>query len=364
MRDAVVEGHGAGAFGGVTVQPMLDLTGAYEVIVGSSIDPQFGPVILFGTGGQLVEVFRDSAVALPPLNTTLARRLMERTRIYAALQGVRGRPAADLAALERLLVRLSQLVLEHPAILELDINPLRVIPGDGEGSLVALDARVLLQEAAGATCFRPRPAIRPYPIQYVRRWRLPDGSPVTIRPIRPEDEPLIVAFHRTLSEQSVYFRYFHLMTLNHRIAHERLTRICFTDYDREMALVVERPGEAGEDAALLGVGRLSRIHGENAAEFAMLIADPWQRQGLGTTLLRLLLEIGREEGLERICAEILQENRAMQQICRKLGFRLRPMADGVRAEISLTDAPASEPARWPTLHLADAAARPSADPSG
>ncbi len=364
MRDTIVARHGSDAFGGVTVQPMLDLTEAYEVIVGSSIDPQFGPVILFGSGGQLVEVFRDSAVALPPLNTTLARRLMERTRIHTALQGVRGRPSADLAGLERLLVRVSQLVLEHPAILELDINPLRVIPGDGEGSLMALDARVLLQEAAGATCFSPRPAIRPYPSQYVRRWRLPDGSPVTIRPIRPEDEPLIVAFHRTLSEQSVYFRYFHLMTLSHRIAHERLTRICFTDYDREMALVVERPGEAGEGPALLGVGRLSRLHGENAAEFAMLIADPWQRQGLGTTLLSLLVEIGREEGLERINAEILQENRAMQQICRKLGFRLRPMPDAVQAEISLTDAPAPPPVPGPSPPPDDPAARPAPDPPG
>ena len=349
MRTAIVAQHGGNAFGGVTVQPMLELTGAYELIVGSSIDPQFGPVILFGTGGLLVEVFRDSAVALPPLNTTLARRLMERTRIYAALQGVRGRPPVDLAALERLLVRLSRLVLEHPAILELDINPLRVAPGGGKESIVALDARVLLQKSSGATCFTPRPAIRPYPGEYVRPWQLPDGSRVTLRPIRPEDEPMLVAFHRTLSEQSVYFRYFHLMTLGHRIAHERLTRICFTDYDRELALVAERAGENGGDAELLGVGRLSRIHDENAAEFAMLIADPWQRQGLGTTLLNLLLEIGRAEGLDRICAEILHENRAMQHVCQKLGFQLRPTAECVHAEISL---------------LAAAAARPAADPPG
>ncbi len=365
MQASIVARHGVAAFGGVTVQPMLELAGAYELIVGSSIDPQFGPVILFGSGGQLVEVFRDSAVALPPLNTTLARRLMERTRIHTALQGVRGRPAADLAALERLLVRFSQLVLEHPAILELDINPLRVIAGDGESALVALDARLLLQEASGSTCFNPRPAIRPYPSQYVRPWRLADGSAVTIRPIRPEDEPLVVAFHRHLSEQSIYFRYFHLMTLSHRIAHERLTRICFTDYDREMALVVERQGEAEEGATLLGVGRLSRIHGENAAEFAMLIADPWQRQGLGSVLLGLLLEIGRQEGLERISAEILHENRAMQHICRRQGFRLNPMADAVHAEINLLDVPAATtgpevdgPGRSP----ADAAARPASDP--
>jgi acetyltransferase len=362
MEAAIVARHGASAFGGVTVQPMLELTGTYELIVGSSIDPQFGPVILFGTGGLLVEVFRDSAVALPPLNTTLARRLMERTRIHAALQGVRGRPPVDLAALERLLVRLSRLVLEHPAILELDINPLRVAPGDGEGALVALDARVLLQASSGATCFRPRPAIRPYPSEYVRAWHLPDGSAVTLRPIRPEDEPLVVAFHRTLSEQSVYFRYFHLMTLGHRIAHERLTRICFTDYDREMALVAERAGKNGAPAEVLGVGRLSRIHGENAAEFAMLIADPWQRQGLGTALLGLLLEIGRSEGLERISAEILHENRGMQHVCRELGFRLRPTAECVHAEISLLEPAAGLPERAGAPSPGGAAARPAADP--
>jgi len=245
---------------------------------------------------------------------------------------VRGRAPVDLAELERLLVRFSQLVLEQPAIRELDINPLLV--GSG-GLIVALDARILLQESEGATCFNPRPAIRPYPSQYVKPSRLRDGSAVTIRPIRPEDEPLLVAFHRSLSEQSVYFRYFHLMTLSHRIAHERLTRICFTDYDREMALVVERRDPASGEPAVLGVGRLSRCHGENAAEFALLVSDAWQHQGLGTTLLALLLEIGRDEGLERITAEILHENRAMQRVCAKLGFTLHPGPESVSAEIRL-----------------------------
>jgi acetyltransferase len=367
MQATITDRFGAEAFTGVTVQPMLEQPEAYELIVGSSIDPQFGPVILFGTGGHLVEVYRDSAVALPPLNTTLARRLMEQTRIYTALRGVRGREAVDLDAVERLLVRVSQLVLEHPAILELDINPLRVTPGGDAGAPVALDARILLQSTSGACCFNPRPAIRPYPSQYVLHRLLPDGSPVTIRPIRPEDEPLIVSFHRTLSEQSIYFRYFHLMSLSHRIAHERLTRICFTDYDREMALVVDRAEPEGGEHTLLGVGRLSRLHGENAAEFAMLIADPWQRQGLGTTLLELLLEIGREEGLERICAEILPANRAMQRICQTLGFRLRTGPDAVVAEINLMEPPTPpQPTDRPEPEqpAGDAAARRDADRPG
>jgi acetyltransferase len=325
--------HGEAAFGGVTVQPMLDLEEAYELIVGSSVDPQFGPVLLFGAGGQLVEVHRDTAVALPPLNTTLARRLMERTRIHRALLGVRGRAAVDLAELEQVLVRVAQLVLEQPAILELDINPLLVAPvGVGHG-LLALDARIRLLASEGAICPAPRPAIRPYPRQYVQPWTLRDGSPVTIRPIRPEDEPLIVAFHRTLSEQSVYLRYFHLITLNSRTTHERLTRICFTDYDREMALVVDRRDPADGSHSVLAVGRLSRVHGEAAAEFSMLVSDPWQHQGLGTRLLGLLLQIGRDEGLERVTAEILHENRAMQRVCSKLGFTLKPQADVVAAEI-------------------------------
>jgi acetyltransferase len=187
-----------------------------------------------------VEVFKDRAIALPPLNTTLARRLMEQTRIYKALNGVRGRQATDIPGLEMLLVRFSQLVLEQPWIKEIDINPLLVSEASSPHPLLALDARIALHPPETDLESIPTSAIRPYPSQYVKPWQLQDGDPVTLRPIRPEDEPLLVEFHRTLSEESVYFRYFHLMTLSHRIAHERLTRICFIDYDREMALVVDR----------------------------------------------------------------------------------------------------------------------------
>jgi acetyltransferase len=335
MAAAVTERCGPEAFGGVSVQPMVSRHTGIELIVGSSLDAQFGPVILFGSGGTLVEVQHDSAVALPPLNTTLARRLMEQTRVYRALQGVRGGPPADLAALEQLLVRLSQLVLEQPAIREIDINPLLVLPSDSQRPLVALDARILIQPLAGASCGLPRPAIRPYPSEYVRPWRLRDGTAVTIRPIRPEDEPLVVAFHRTLSEESVYFRYFHMMSLQYRIAHGRLVRICFTDYDRELALVVDRQAPASGEHALLAVGRLSRLHGSNAAEFSMLVSDAYQKQGLGTELLGQLLRIGRDEGIDRVTAEILHENDAMQRVCRKLGFQLRTTPEVVEAWVDL-----------------------------
>ena len=335
MEPAIRRAHGDAAFGGVTVQEMVPRGHGLELIVGSSLDPQFGPVILFGAGGTLVEVFRDSAVALPPLNTTLARRLMEQTRVHRALQGVRGMGPADLEGLEQLLVRVSQLVLDHPAISALDVNPLLVAPRGSARPLVALDARILLLEGEGAICTAPRPAIRPYPAEYVRPWTLRDGSAVTIRPIRPEDEPLVVAFHRTLSEESVYLRYFHMMSLSARTAHERLIRICFTDYAREMALVADRRDPVTGEHVVLAVGRLSRLHGRNEAEFSMLVSDPHQHQGLGTELLRLLIEIGRDEGLERITAEVLHENRAMQRVCEKLGFTLNATPEVVEAWLEL-----------------------------
>jgi acetyltransferase len=319
MERSISESYGPEDFAGATVQPMVSLEG-YELIIGSSPDPQFGPVLLFGSGGQLVEVYRDRALALPPLTTTLARRTMERTRIFEALGGVRGRPPVDTAALEKLFVRFSQLVVEQPWVREMDINPLLASPE----RLLALDARVVLHPPQTDEDDLPRPAIRPYPTQYVWAEETREGEPVTIRPIRPEDEPLMVRFHESLSEQSVYMRYFHMLGLTQRTAHERLTRICFIDYDREMALVAERQDPRTGEREIMGVARLSR-HGNvpDEAEFSVLISDLYQRQGLGTLLVGKLLEVGRAEGLRRITAAILFENYPMQRIARKLGFHLR-----------------------------------------
>ena len=306
------------AFLGVTVQPMVKMEG-YELILGSSLDPQFGAVMLFGMGGQLVEIFQDRALALPPLNTTLARRMMEQTRIYKALQGVRGRQAIDLAKLEQLLVSFSQLIVEQPQIREIDINPLLVSP---EG-MIALDARVLLHTTADFAD-RPVPAILPYPTKYVQQWESRKGDCLTIRPIRPEDEPLMVLFHQNLSEESVYLRYAHTVKLTQRIAHERLTRICFIDYDREMLLVADYKDPQTSEHEILAVARLSKLHGTNEAEFALIVSDNYQNQGLGTELLRQLLEIGKEEQLDAIVGYILTGNYKMQSICRKLGFQFQP----------------------------------------
>ena len=324
IKAACTEKAGAEHFHGVTVQKMIKLSEGYEVILGSSIDPQFGPVLLFGMGGQLVEVFKDKALALPPLNTTLARRMMETTKIYHALKGVRGRKSVDLAALEKLMVGFSQLVAEQRWIKEIDINPLFASSDD----LVALDARVILHDAKTVETNLPKLAIRPYPTQYVSQWKLKDATPVTLRPIRPEDEPLLVAFHKTLSEESVYRRYFNQLKLDQRIAHERLTRICFNDYDREIALVAELKDAKTGQSEILGVGRLSKERGLNEAEFAILVSDRWQKHGLGTELLKRLVQVGRDEKLARITADILADNIAMRTVSKKVGFKVVRDTDG------------------------------------
>jgi acetyltransferase len=302
---------------GVSVQPMVKLDG-YELIIGSSLDPHFGPVLLFGTGGQLVEVFKDHSLGLPPLNSTLARRMMEQTKVLTALKGVRGRPPVDLAALEQLLVRFSGLAIEQRLIKEIDINPLLASPD----RLLALDARVIVHGAEVPDADIPRPAIRPYPTRYLSSWTAKDGSEFILRPIRPEDEPLIVQFHWTLSDRSVILRYFHAMSLSSRVAHERLTRICFIDYDREMALVTERQDPHTGTREIVGVGRLSKIRGTNEAEFALIVSDPFQGKGIGTALLERLIQVGRDEKIDRITGDVLPENIDMQRICEKVGFRL------------------------------------------
>ncbi len=328
VRDKVGIQH----FQGVTVQPMIKLDG-YEVIIGSSIDPQFGPVLLFGMGGQLVEVFKDRALALPPLNTTLARRMMEQTTIYKALKGVRGRKPVDLAALEQLLVKFSQLVVEQRWIKEIDINPLLASPE----RLVALDARVVVHGQDVTEDKLPKLAIRPYPAKYASRWNMKDGTPVTIRPIRAEDEPGMVKFHQTLSDRSVYQRYLHMLNLSQRVAHERLTRMCFIDYDREMALVAEAKDPASGECRIIAVGRLKHTQAAGEGEFAIILSDEYQGRGLGSQLVARLIEVAREEKLSRIVGDILPDNLVMQRICEKAGFELKRSAEDpvVKAELTL-----------------------------
>ena len=330
IQSAVIEKAGAEHFGGVTVQPMAKLDG-YELILGSSVDPQFGPVLLFGSGGQLVEVYKDRALALPPLNTTLAQRLMEQTQIYRALKGVRGREPVDLKGLEILLVRFSQLVAEQPWIKEIDINPLLA----SADRLLALDARVVLQKPGTKAQDLPKTAIRPYPSQYVSQWKDKKGLSFTIRPIRPEDEPLMVNFHHTLSDRTVYLRYFATLSLSARIAHERLLRICFGDYETEIVLVAEQRVDGKPKIG--GVGRLNKMRGRKEAEVAVLVTDELQGHGLGTELLQRVIGVARAENLTRVCSEMLHDNIAMQAISKRLGFTLRrhPDSGSVTAVLDL-----------------------------
>ncbi len=310
-------------FLGASVQPMV-LTEGFEILLGSSPDPQFGPVLLFGSGGRLAEVHRDFSHGLPPLNSTLARRLMERTRIFSAVREFQP------GLLEDLLVRFSRLAAEQRRVREIEINPLLV----SEEGAIALDARVVLYPSSVRDEDLPVPAVRSYPAQYVTAARLRDGTEIAIRPIRPEDEPLMVRFHEGLSERSVYFRYFQMVKLSQRVSHERLTRICFIDYNRQIALVAERAGPPPE---ILGVARMTRLRKSGSAEFAVIISDTVQRSGLGTELLRRLVEVARAEKLERLVGEILPENRGMQRVCEKAGFTLKySMEDGVvAAELKL-----------------------------
>ena len=309
IENSVSSSVGSKAFQGVTVQPMIRTEG-YELILGSSVDRVFGPVLLFGSGGQLVEVYRDRALALPPLNATLAQRLLEQTKIHVALQGVRGRPPVDLAGLKSVLVAFSQLIVELPRIAEVDINPLLASPE----KVVALDARVVLANPKIHDGALPRPAIRPYPLQYVSRWTMKNGHEVILRPIRPEDEPAMRKFHELLSDETVYLRYFHMAKLDTRIAHERLVRKCFIDYDREMALVAELGTADSKVPVIVGVGRLSRRPLSEEAELAVVVADRYQHQGLGGELVARLVKIACVEGLKRIVAEFHSENSAIRHM--------------------------------------------------
>jgi acetyltransferase len=338
IESAVRQKVGVDKFQGVTVQPMVRLEG-YELILGSSVDPQFGPVMMFGSGGQLVEVYRDWALALPPLNATLARRLMEQTRVFTALNGVRGRVPVAIDTLQRILVRFSKLIVEQPWIKEIDINPLLASP---EG-IFALDARMVVHAAEMEQECLPKPAIRPYPMQYVRGWKTMTGTLVLIRPIRPEDEPLMVKFHQSLSRASVFLRYFHIVSLDERVAHVRLMQQCFIDYDREMALVADRQNPGSGEHEIVAVARLTKMRGELEGEVAVVVTDAYQGVGVGTELVRRLIEIGRDEKLKRIVARILPENEAMHSLARHLTFRFEPSVepDTVKAVLDLQQLSAS-----------------------
>jgi len=329
IRASVTDRAGASAFDGVIVEPMVTGTDGIELLLGSAIDPQFGPMIVFGLGGTLVEVFHDRGIGLPPLNGTLAKLLMESTRAYGALGSTRGHAPVDVDTLAALIVRFANLVTDCPRIREIDVNPLYA----SWQRIVALDMRVMLHDLSVPDGALSKPAIRSYPAQYAGEWTMSDGTQLQIRPIRAEDEPLVREFQRSLSEDTVYMRFANAERLEGRIAHARLARSCLIDYGREIALVAEPKTEDGR--RILGIGNLVRTRRSGRTEFALLVADDVQHHGLGTELLRRLVEIGRAEGMSEIVGYVLESNHAMLAICNKLGFSWNHRQGDVMAEARL-----------------------------
>jgi len=300
---------------GVTVQKMVSYPTSFELILGTKKDPVFGSVIMVGMGGTAAEVFRDRALGLPPLNEVLAREMLQSLKSWPLLQGYRGKPGANIDRLIEILMRFSYLVADYPEIAELDVNPLLVTPDD----VIALDARVVIDQELAAHSVRPYAhlAIRPYPEEYVTQRTLQDGTPIVLRPIKPEDEPLWHDLLGSCSTQSLWFRFSYLFK---QTTHEMAARYCFIDYDREIGIVAEV--EEDGERKLIAVGRLVADADKETAEYAVIVADRWHGHGLGGMLTDYSLEVAKKWGVHRVVAETSKENSRMLATFRKRGFEL------------------------------------------
>lgn len=302
----------------VSVERMHDSPTSRELLVGVARDPIFGPVISFGAGGTAVEIHRDSAIALPPLNAFIARSLIERTRISRMLGEYRGMPAVDMAALEQVLSRVSEMVCELPRLKELDINPLLV----DERGVVAADARIVVELQEPPVQRYEHMAIHPYPHDLVRRWQTGDGQDVIIRPIRPEDAEIEQAFVRNLSPKAKHFRF---MQGVRELTPEMLLRFTQLDYDRELALiaVIQDDGEERE----IAVARYAINPDGESCEFAVVVADEWQGRGVGSEIMRRLMDAAKNKGLKRIEGQVLEDNKQMLSLMHFLGFDSAPSGE-------------------------------------
>lgn len=325
MRDRLEHFHPGAEMRGVTVQAMARRPGAYELLIGATVDAAFGPIIMFGQGGIAVELLGDHAMALPPLNMKLAKDLIHSTRIASLLQGFRTRPAVDLEAICLTLIQISHLVQDFPEIVELDINPLLA---DQKGVL-ALDARMKI-----APSRIPGPhhlAIRPYP-QELEEWiTLRSGEKVFCRPIRPEDEPAHHEFIDRLTPEDTRFRFFGLIQ---EFSHSQMARFTQIDYDREMAFIAIRMSEA-ERAETLGVVRTINDANNQNAEFAIVVRSDMKGQGLGRQLLEKMIRYCRKRGTERLIGEVLLDNTGMRELARRTGFTSQLSAEGDVMEVTL-----------------------------
>jgi acetyltransferase len=310
--DATVEG--------VTVQKMVDTKNGFEMILGAKKDPVFGAVIMVGSGGVTAELYKDRALGLPPLTERLARRMLESLKSCPILKGYRGKPAMNMDKLIEVLMRLSYLIADYPEIEELDINPLLVTEDD----VMALDARVIINKELARTDHRPYShlAIRPYPEQYVRKAEMADGTPIVLRPIKPEDEPLWHEMLGACSTDSIRSRFSYLFE---RTTHDMGARYCFIDYDREIGIVAELEDKG--ERKLIGVGRLVADPNHDSAEYAVLVPDPWQHQKIGSQLTKYCVEIAEGWGLESVTAVTSKQNARMIKIFESLGFEVHREED-------------------------------------
>jgi acetyltransferase len=315
---------------GVTVQRMIKKRG-YEVIIGAKADPLFGPVILFGMGGIGVELFKDFAIGIPPLNQTLARRMMEETKVYQLLKGYRNVPPANLKLLEEIVVRFSQMLVDFPQLKEVDINPLFI----NEKEAFAIDARIVVDKSRVFARLEPHQhlVITPYPKKYETMWKLRDGRTVILRPIKPEDEPLWLEMFQNFSEESIRLRFFQIIK---DTPHETRIRYTNIDYDREIAIVPELTEDGRRK--ILGVARVSIEPNGKAGEIAFIVADPWQGLGLGTKMVDYVLEICKDMKLETIYAIMLPDNYRAITLMRKMGFTIAYLEDGtVKGTLNLKE---------------------------
>ncbi len=309
---------------GILVEKMVKKR--FELFVGCKKDPIFGPVIVFGLGGVNVEVFKDTNIGLPPLNMGLSRRLIEDTKIFTLLKGYRGMEGVELKSLQFLLLQFSYLVMDFPEISELDINPIGI---DSKGSSV-LDAKIILDENILKNPVEPYShlVIAPYPRHYERRTKLNNNVDIFLRPVKPEDESIMAEMFTRFSESTERFRFFQFIN---SVTHDMLVRYTQNDYDREIAIM----GEVKEDGIkkMVGVARLMADPYNDNAEFAIVVADPWQKQGLGNQFTDYMLEIARERKLKKVYAHFLKNNHAMRHIFEKRGFKITPNDDVDRAEL-------------------------------
>lgn len=323
IKENLIEKESLSHFQGVTVQPMVNLKG-YELILGSKIDPQFGPVIVFGSGGELVEVIKDSAIGFPPLNEKLAQELIEKTKIYTALKGVRGKKPVNLDLLKTILVQFSYLIAENPEIAECDINPFIA----SEEKIIALDARIILHPKSASL---PKLAIRSYPHQYTQKIQCAN-IPITIRYIRAEDQDKLIAFHKKVSQKNVEQNFPTFPEEKQRICKQRLIQICNIDYARDIRLVATNAKEE-----IIGFISLIRFPNTNKGEMKMLVIDQMENSDLRKILVNKLIDIAKKEGFSQIRAIIHKDSKALHDLLKEMAFTFYPLDKVVKAILKLVN---------------------------